>query len=890
MGQLLYRSACTCGGTCEHCRAAESNAAPAIVREALISPGRPIDQVTRAFMESRFGRDFSRVRVHVDARASESTRAVNALAYTVGHDVVFGAGRYSPETGAGRELLAHELAHVVQQEGMPGDASKPLRVAEAHGIHEAEADTIVQAVMRGRALPRVSGAPAHPEVRRRVPPPQAAVAGQGPPPIRVADAIARLEQAMALATDPNPDLYVALEIVIEISEWLQRIASEREVRRQFGVGLGHGPRVGALDPAFTGDTAALIVSFAQGAVTSLQRDIRLGSGRSKGHWNQAISRVKAAQKHLEILTQERVSFELEEAMQLPDVPTQLATISPAEMHVLSWLRMHQTAFADAERERGITRHAIAGVIAWEALENIRSQSIRAVGPGKVHATTFFGTSAAEQVEESGAIRNPGQDEREKEAWRERQLATAPGAIRYISAIMQALADIALTHGFSIHCDAPMLAHIYNSRDLPGWEHELQKRTAAGPLSLGDSPIGTWVRDHRGYLEEAVNEPACRPKVQGGQEQPAVIQRKSPPDVNIVESGRTFPLLQRQVDLQLEVPALQTPRPGRASLVSPSAMRLSAPLAEIARVLLDEVVRVAESGSTVLRADDVQTALDNRGREPMLLQAFNDAVFSLDTIGGGRDVPRQFITVKARELMDVLEFLFIHDPKASSLDLLPPEQRRRYRGIQWNPADFPGGPTGSHEAAARQMARDLGRTRPERRANVGETALLPEKQFTSSMERYIRSEMREIPGQKGFHLNQYALESFIRMREDAGRDGIELVVISRDRPAARSRAMAGTSQNPAAVARFSSHNLGLAIDVRLSHDGQRYREATTQPMQNVVDMRESPVHKWLFLRGANYGWYPYHNEPWHWEYNPPGFREQFFHYGDYPLPSTTEETA
>jgi hypothetical protein len=67
------------------------------------------------FMEPRFGHDFSQVRVHKDAKVSESARAVNALAYTVGRDVVFGAGLYEPGTHEGRRLITHELTHVVQQ-------------------------------------------------------------------------------------------------------------------------------------------------------------------------------------------------------------------------------------------------------------------------------------------------------------------------------------------------------------------------------------------------------------------------------------------------------------------------------------------------------------------------------------------------------------------------------------------------------------------------------------------------------------------------------------------------------------------------------------------------------------------------------------------------------
>jgi hypothetical protein len=92
-------------------------AAPPIVREVVRSPGRPLDPATRAFFEPRFGHDFSQVRIHSDGRAAASAQAVNAVAYTVGKNVVFGAARYAPHTASGRGLLAHELAHVVQQDG-----------------------------------------------------------------------------------------------------------------------------------------------------------------------------------------------------------------------------------------------------------------------------------------------------------------------------------------------------------------------------------------------------------------------------------------------------------------------------------------------------------------------------------------------------------------------------------------------------------------------------------------------------------------------------------------------------------------------------------------------------------------------------------------------------
>jgi hypothetical protein len=73
-------------------------------------------------MEPHFGHDFSHVRVHADAGAAESARSVDALAYTVGRHVVFGERQYSPNSMAGRQLLAHELTHVIQQQGVPASA------------------------------------------------------------------------------------------------------------------------------------------------------------------------------------------------------------------------------------------------------------------------------------------------------------------------------------------------------------------------------------------------------------------------------------------------------------------------------------------------------------------------------------------------------------------------------------------------------------------------------------------------------------------------------------------------------------------------------------------------------------------------------------------------
>jgi hypothetical protein len=88
---------------------------PPIVHEVLNSPGQPLDAQTREFFEPRFGHDFSRVRVHADAKSDESARALNANAYTLGGHIAFAEGRYQPGTQSGRQLIAHELAHIFWQ-------------------------------------------------------------------------------------------------------------------------------------------------------------------------------------------------------------------------------------------------------------------------------------------------------------------------------------------------------------------------------------------------------------------------------------------------------------------------------------------------------------------------------------------------------------------------------------------------------------------------------------------------------------------------------------------------------------------------------------------------------------------------------------------------------
>jgi hypothetical protein len=165
--RTVLQRKCACGGTpgptgeCKECREKRLRlqrttrdpglgtrskfGIPSIVQEVLHSRGQPLDAPVRGFFEPRFGHDFSKVRVHTDGRAAESARFVDALAYTVGKHLVFGAGHYSPSTLAGGRLLAHELTHIVQQSNRD-EGQGELSVGPPNDEREFEADAMAAAL------------------------------------------------------------------------------------------------------------------------------------------------------------------------------------------------------------------------------------------------------------------------------------------------------------------------------------------------------------------------------------------------------------------------------------------------------------------------------------------------------------------------------------------------------------------------------------------------------------------------------------------------------------------------------------------------------------------------------------------------------------------------
>lgn len=197
-GMLQRQCACGgksgCAGECLSCQAkrngllqrnstdsVDANTVPPTVHQVLLSPGQSLDRPTQDFMMTRFGYDFTKVRVHTDRIASESARSVQAHAYTVGHNIVFGANQYAPQTSAGRSLLAHELAHVVQQGGHSGilsgnglshephkmaaesrtDNSSKIHIGQPGDTYERDADSAAEVVMRNPAQRIMGGNTTH---------------------------------------------------------------------------------------------------------------------------------------------------------------------------------------------------------------------------------------------------------------------------------------------------------------------------------------------------------------------------------------------------------------------------------------------------------------------------------------------------------------------------------------------------------------------------------------------------------------------------------------------------------------------------------------------------------------------------------------------------------
>jgi hypothetical protein len=251
-GRTLQRR-CACGAhtlggrTCEECgdkrlqrkltNRNETSAIAPLVYEAGATAGQPLEGGTRAFMESRFGRDFSEVRVHMSDAAAHAARA---RAYTVGHNIVFGLNQYAPTATDGRRLLIHELVHVVQQ----GNGSTGTSQSSSHrdpDAAEREANRVTDLIGAGRSVTAI-----------REPVAVVALQDDGPRdagvlPGGIAPTPEEIEEARLRSTEPSQlqdaDIGPAIELAQGSNDQrrVDAIVSEFEQRNEqgytFGVGL-----------------------------------------------------------------------------------------------------------------------------------------------------------------------------------------------------------------------------------------------------------------------------------------------------------------------------------------------------------------------------------------------------------------------------------------------------------------------------------------------------------------------------------------------------------------------------------------------------------------------------------------------------------------------------
>ena len=191
---------------------------------------------------------------------------------------------------------------------------------------------------------------------------------------------------------------------------------------------------------------------------------------------------------------------------------------------------------------------------------------------------------------------------------------------------------------------------------------------------------------------------------------------------------------------------------------------------------------------------------------------------------------------AEGLLSTAERAFIVDPERSTLELLPDAERDRFLGFSWAAGDFPGGPPGPNEARAEQMFAALTRLRPERRANRGAHAAVRQEEFDDAMQARLEAALTAVPGERGQRLHRDASAAFVDLRTAAAIDGVTIAIGNSHRAAARARANAERAGNSKAVASFSAHTLGLAVDLKMSHGTVAIRggldKAIPKPRQHV----------------------------------------------------------
>jgi LAS superfamily LD-carboxypeptidase LdcB len=245
---------------------------------------------------------------------------------------------------------------------------------------------------------------------------------------------------------------------------------------------------------------------------------------------------------------------------------------------------------------------------------------------------------------------------------------------------------------------------------------------------------------------------------------------------------------------------------------------------------------------------------------------------------------------------------------SAVERLPAEEKKRFEAIEWGRLDFPrtklpvkkykkaeadwwrqqpgviergGYFIGAHQKEAQELLTALAESTAgggERRINQGRTAVLKERAFNLARDDFdavFVDKLVEFQG--GLKLHTDAAAKFKQMKAAAKKDNVPIVASSAYRDRASEEKKADEVDNPMAFGKYSPHAMGLAVDINLHvpDDAFDYEETKTGNFKKVLDMLESPVYKWLSAHAQDHGFYPYSQEPWHWEYNPKDFAKTFF---------------
>ena len=318
-------------------------------------------------------------------------------------------------------------------------------------------------------------------------------------------------------------------------------------------------------------------------------------------------------------------------------------------------------------------------------------------------------------------------------------------------------------------------------------------------------------------------------------------------------------------------------PENRMVVASVDRRMLSRVEDVALRLISETVALGRAdgagpsaGHSLLREADIRAALVARSGD--LSTGFDGAMSVIGSIPEGqRDSEYR---AQAEGLIMMLENAFIHDSSRSAIDLLSPDRAKHFRDMSGIASTTRATPT------ARPPARTKARPPrwrpsspccdPERRPNQGAATRWSRSRSSPPPAPPPRRQRQGGAGPAGRDGCSPRLPTqFERMAELAGFDRIALTILSSLAGPGGRRGERAASGNAMAVAAFSSHSLGLAVDIAMSGGGQHFEEIDDTADEQRRRHALRGAHKWMVLRGEEFGWFPYGNEPWHWEYNPPG---------------------